>query len=88
MHWIAAALVIAIWSIGIVAGLVRTRWITAAVAGLVSVLATIVAAQAVGGRNPVFYGIMLVASLFLAAVMASMGVIAAAVKALAKREGG
>ena len=87
VHAAAALAVIAWWSAAIIVSLWRGRWIVPALAALAAVLATIVAAQAVAGRWPVFYGVMLGASLFLAAAMVVMGLIALLAERLAAREG-
>ena len=84
--WGAALIVIALWSAALVWSLWRGRWLMPTFAALAGVLATVVAAQALGGRWPLFYGVMLGVSLFLAGVMIVMGLIAIGVAALARRE--
>ena len=86
VHAAAALAVIGLWSAAIIRSLWRGRWIVPALAAFAAVLTVVLVAQAVGGRWPIFYGVMLGASMFLAGAMTVMGLIARAVAWLAARE--
>ena len=69
---VAALLILLTWSAALVWAVSRGAWFLAAGTATPAVLATIVAAQAIGGHWPVFYGVLAV-SLFIAGAMVVMG---------------
>lgn len=86
MMWVALLAILAAWSIAIVWALWRARWIAGAMSELGAVLVVILAAQALGPPQPFADGLALGLSIFLAAVMTMMGLIAAIMRRLASRD--
>ena len=80
---VAALLILLTWSAALVRAVSRGAWFLAAGTATPAVLATIVAAQAIGGRWPVFYGVLLAVSLFIAGAMVVMGGLAGILRLLA-----
>ncbi|MBI0475639.1 hypothetical protein D9601_09775 [Sphingomonas sp. MA1305] len=86
MMWVALLAILAAWSAAIVWALWRARWIGGAVSELSAAVVIILVARSLGPPQPVAYGLALGLSIFLAAVMTMMGVIAAIMRWLASRD--
>ena len=83
---IVLALVIALASGAVVWSAWRARWIAGSLIVSGGVTLLLAAARQIVGAEPVAYGIALAASLFLAAAMLVMGMVAAGARGLARED--
>ncbi|WP_295563363.1 hypothetical protein [uncultured Sphingomonas sp.] len=77
-------LAIFVWGGVLIWSLWRAAWLRGAVVGIVLIVTLLVGSAQVAGPEPVAYGITFALSLFLGAGMVVMGVIAHAIRALAR----
>lgn len=79
-------LAILLWGVVLIWAVWRAAWLRGAITGVSIITVLLVASTNLVGAQPVAYGITLGLSLFLGAAMVVMGVIAHAVRALARIE--